>query len=215
MPTATTPRSAGVLLHPTSLPGPFGVGDLGREAYFWVDRLARAKQSWWQVLPLGPTGFGDSPYSCFSAFAGNPLLISPELLVEDGLLHRSDIADVQLPEDRVDYGRVIEQKNRWLARAWDSFKGGAAGGLRHELEAFRAAQASWLDDYSLFTAIKQSLGGADWHRWPDDLRMRSPSALEGARRTLADAVGYQQFIQFLFHRQWQNLKRYAHSRQVR
>src|SRR3954452_13348237 len=131
----TFPRASGLLLHPTSLPGSFGIGDLGDSAYRFVDFLCSSGQKLWQVLPLGPTGFGDSPYSCFSAFAGNPLLISPELLVEDGLLHRSDIADVQLPEDRVDYGRVIEQKNRWLARAWDSFKGGAAGGLRHELEA--------------------------------------------------------------------------------
>jgi len=215
MPTATTPRSAGVLLHPTSLPGPFGIGDLGREAYFWVDRLARAKQSWWQILPLGPTGFGDSPYSCFSAFAGNPLLVSPERLVEDGLLHQSDIQDVRFPEDRVDYGPVIAQKSRWLAQAWDNFKGGAGGGLRHGLETFRAAQASWLEDYSLFMAIKQSVGGADWHKWPDDLRLRSPSALEAARRSLTDAVRYQQFIQFLFHRQWQDLKRYAHSQNVR
>src|SRR5437868_15482921 len=113
MPDSSTNRSAGILLHPTSLPGPYGIGDLGPEAYRWVGQLAQAKQSWWQILPLGPTGFGDSPYSCFSAFAGNPLLISPDRLVEDGLLDRTDVEGVRLPPDSVDFGVVIEHKNRW------------------------------------------------------------------------------------------------------
>src|SRR5205809_4429908 len=112
MPSATpSPRSAGILLHAISLPGPYGIGDLGPEAHAWVDAMVRAKQTWWQVLPLGPTGFGDSPYSCFSAFAGNPLLISPDLLVEDGLLQRSDVRDVHLPVGRVDYVGVIAVEN--------------------------------------------------------------------------------------------------------
>src|SRR5947209_2928457 len=137
MATATTPRSAGVLLHPTSLPGPYGIGDLGPEAHAWVVRLGQAKQTWWQILPLVPTGFGDSPYSGFSAFAGNPLLISPDLLVQDGLLLHSDVRDVRLPVGRVDYGRVIELKNRWLATAWERFNAGFARDLREPLERFR------------------------------------------------------------------------------
>src|SRR5262245_61441130 len=113
------PRTAGILLHPTSLPGPYGIGDLGPTAYAWVDALARAQQSWWQILPLGPTGYGDSPYQCFSAFAGNPYLISPEALAQDGLLRPASWAGVSFPDDHVDYGAVIPFKRALLQRAWE------------------------------------------------------------------------------------------------
>jgi 4-alpha-glucanotransferase len=215
MPASAFRRSSGILLHPVSLPGPFGIGDLGPEAFAWVDRLAGAKQSWWQLLPLTPTGFGDSPYSAFSAFAGNPLLISPEKLVEDGLLSSSDLRVPHLPDDHVSYGVVIDFKYRWLRHAWDRFKHSPYPSLRPELERFLAEQAYWLDDYALFMAIKQSVGGEGWDNWPDELRMRSPSALEAARKNLRDDVGYQQFCQFLFHRQWQAVRRYAHERGVK
>src|SRR5947207_9075760 len=119
-------RAAGVLLHPTSLPGPFGIGDLGPAAYAWIDALAHAKQTWWQILPLGPTGYGDSPYQCFSAFAGNPYLVSPQFLREDGLLDARDLEAVSFPPDRVDYGPVIQFKNRLLRRAWEHFQNGRA-----------------------------------------------------------------------------------------
>src|SRR5262249_34615344 len=131
-----SPRSAGILLHPTSLPGPFGIGDLGPAAHQWIDALARARQTWWQILPLGPTGFGDSPYQCFSAFAGNPNLVSPELLVRDGLLKDTDLMGSHFPADRVDYGPVIQFKNHILHRAWDTFRGKSSGPLRSAFEDF-------------------------------------------------------------------------------
>jgi 4-alpha-glucanotransferase len=207
-------RSAGILLHPTSLPGPYGIGDLGGSAYRWVDRLAQAKQTWWQMLPLNPTGLGDSPYSSFSAFAGNPLLVSPDALAEWGLVRRENLGALQLPEGRVDYGAVIERKTALLKTAWDNFRSGAVAWLRQEFEAF-AAEQSWLDDFALFMAIKESRGGQPWQLWPEGLRHRLAEALERARRELADAVAQHQFRQFLFFRQWRALKGYAHERGVR
>ncbi len=213
--TSPSPRSAGILLHAVSLPGPYGIGDFGPEAHAWVDTLVRAKQTWWQVLPLGPTGFGDSPYSCYSAIAGNPLLISPDSLIEDKLLEKADVSDIQMNPDCVDYSPVVELKSRWLALAWERFKSGTAREFRDDLEHFRIANSSWLDDYALFMAIKQAHGGSSWHDWPDAIRLRSPAALQDARLELADAIGYQQFVQFLFDRQWQSLKRYANGKGVK
>ncbi len=211
----SSPRSAGILLHPTSLPGPYGIGDLGRPAYDWVDALVRARQSWWQVLPLGPTGYGDSPYQCFSAFAGNPLLVSPDRLVEDGLLGRNDLEGVHFPAGHVDYGPVIEFKNRILNRAWENFRGGAAPALRAAFADFCRHAAGWLDDYALFRAIKDAHGGKSWSDWPPELVVRKPDALAAARRELAGAVGLHQFRQFLFFRQWRALKECANRRGVR
>src|SRR5438309_465469 len=141
-------RSAGVLLHPTSLPCPYGVGDLGPSAYGWVDALAHARLRWWQILPLGPTGFGDSPYQAFSAFAGNPLLVSPQFLRDDGLLDPRDLDAASFPAARVDFGPVILFKNHLLGRAWQNFQAGRAQNLLVPFEAFAADQKSWLDDYA-------------------------------------------------------------------
>ena len=163
------PRSAGVLLHPTSLPGPYGLGDLGESAYQWVDALVRAMQAWWQILPLGPTGYGDSPYQCFSAFAGNPYLVSPDELVKDGLLKPGDFAGAAFPRERVDFGPMIKFKVKLLARAWENFQAGAAPSLRAEFESFCAERAGWLDDYALFMALKDVHGGESWHKWEMDL----------------------------------------------
>jgi 4-alpha-glucanotransferase len=209
------PRSAGILLHPTSLPGPYGLGDLGSTAYRWVDALARARQKWWQILPLGPTGFGDSPYQSFSTFAGNPNLLSPELLLQDGLLQRSDLEGVYFPADRVDYGAAIQYKNRILTRAWQRFQSGAAPALRPQLEEFSGQNAHWLDDFALFMALKAFQDGAGWQQWPRDLVERDPGAVHRARHELADAVGRHQLGQFLFFRQWKALKRHANDRGIR
>lgn len=209
------PRSSGLLLHPTSLPGPFGVGDLGPAASAFVDALARARQGWWQLLPLGPTGYGDSPYQCFSAFAGNPILISPERLVEDGLLAPADLPASPRPEGRVEFEQVIPAKERLLQRAFERFQAGAAPTLRHELEAFGRAEAAWLDDYALFMALKAAHGGVAWTGWDPALVSRQPSALAAARARLAPAVELHRFAQFLFFRQWKALQAHARTRGVR
>lgn len=214
----TTARSSGVLLHPTSLPGRHGIGDLGPEAYRWVDFLAGSRQTLWQVLPLGPTGYGDSPYQCFSAFAGNPLLVSPDLLLEDGLLTADDLADPPgFPAERVDYGPVIEYKSRLWAKAFEAFqRGGAArAGLREAFDAFCATNAAWLEDYALFMALKDAHGGRVWSAWERALARRESAALARARRKLADSIAAHQFRQFLFFRQWQPLKAYANERGIR
>jgi 4-alpha-glucanotransferase len=208
-------RSAGILLHPTSLPGPYGIGDLGPAAHAWVDALVRARQSWWQVLPLGPTGYGDSPYQCFSAFAGNPYLLSPEVLQADGLLKREEVTAGSFPGGQVDYGPVIRFKVRLLTRAWENFNAGAATALRAPYEQFCREAAPWLDDFALFMAIKDAQGGRSWLEWPAELILRKAAALNRARRELADAVGQHKFRQFLFFRQWSALKNHANSQGIR
>lgn len=209
------PRTAGVLLHPTSLPGPFGVGDLGPAARWWVDALARAGQVWWQVLPLNPTGAGNSPYQAFSAFAGNPLLISPDDLFADGLVARADLAPPGLPTRHVDYGRAAYFKSGLIARAWETFRAGAVPVLRSAFEEFRTTQATWLNDFSLFMAIKDERPEGSWTDWREELVSRQPAALDRARNALADAIGRHQFGQFLFFRQLAALRSYATNRGIR
>lgn len=214
-PAEVSPRSAGVLLHPSSLPSPFGIGDLGPSAYSWIDALAHAKQKWWQILPLGPTGFGDSPYQCFSAFAGNPYLVSPQFVREDGLLDAMDLATVSFPPDRVDYGPVIHFKNQLLSRAWEHFQKGRGAGLRPQFDRFCAEESAWLDDFALFMALKDAHQGRTWQDWPTPLKLRNPDAIRKAKTDLAKSVGLHQFRQFLFFRQWQNVKNYANQRGIR
>lgn len=208
-------RSSGIILHPTSLPGPDGIGDLGPEAFLWVDFLAETGCRLWQVLPLGPTGFGDSPYQCFSAFAGNPYLISPALLFNEGLLKRSDLTDrPKFSSDQVDFGEVIQWKLKLLDRAYDHFKASPDEQLSKELYRFRKAQAFWLDDFALFMAIKESFGGGSWETWPDELRMRKRDSLAGFSEQEATRIERHLFRQFLFFRQWQALKAYADRKDV-
>jgi 4-alpha-glucanotransferase len=204
-----------VLLHPTSLPGPYGIGDLGPAAYRWVDALAAARQQWWQILPLAPTGYADSPYQCLSTFGGNVYLISPDELIREGLLRAEDVAGQVFPESRVDFDRVIPFKVSLLTTAWENFKRGGAPGLRSELEQFCLAEAGWLDDFGLFMALKEAHGGASWLTWEPELKERQPAALARARAALADAVEQQRFRQFLFFRQWRAVKAYAHAHGVK
>src|ERR1044072_5492186 len=155
------PRSSGILLHPTSLPGRFGIGDLGDAAYRFVDFLVASNQSLWQILPLGPTGFGDSPYQCFSSFANNPLLVGPERLVADGWLIEDDLRNVpRFPADHVDYGPVIEYKSSLLKKAFENFKRTTHTDRRADFLAFTQRAESWLEDYALFRALKDQHGGA-------------------------------------------------------
>jgi 4-alpha-glucanotransferase len=208
-------RSAGLILHPTSLPGPYGIGDLGPAALAWVDALARAKQQWWQILPLGPTAYGDSPYQSFSAFGGNPYLVSPDALHEDGLIDAGDLQGVSFPAERVEFGPVIGFKIRVLARAWENFRRGRAAHLRSRFEEFIGKQQHWLQDYALFMALKDAHAGRGWQAWPRELRLREPAALTKAQNDLADSIGMCQFRQFLFFRQWHRLRQHARERGVR
>jgi 4-alpha-glucanotransferase len=208
-------RASGVLLHPTSLPGAYGVGDIGAQAQSWIDFLARAGCGLWQVLPLGPTGYGDSPYQCFSAFAGNPYLISLESLLKDGLLQPEDLQDPPFfGEDQIDFGAMIPWKLGVLDRAYQKFDGKALTDLRAELNAFRKNHANWLEDYALFMALKEAHGGAPWHSWEEPLRQRQPDALIDAHQNLVEAIERQIFMQFLFFRQWTSLRQYAHSKGI-
>lgn len=210
----TFARSAGILLHPSSLPGPFGVGDLGPEAFRWVETLAAAKQRWWQVLPLGPTGYGNSPYQSFSAFAGNVNLLSPELLVRDGLLPDGFFAGQSFPGGRVDYDRVGAAKGAMVREAWGRFRA-AAPHLRAAFDDYREKEKHWLADFALFTAVRDALGGAALHNWPADLRRRKPAAVAAVAKELAGEVAVHSFGQFLFDRQWAGLRAFARAKGVR
>jgi 4-alpha-glucanotransferase len=208
-------RASGLLLHVTSLPSPFGIGDVGPIALKWIDRLHEAGQSWWQALPLGPTGYGNSPYQPLSSFVGNELLISPDWLVEDGLLRASDCVPPSFPETAVDYAKVIPFKRRLLERAWMNFSAGARPALKAVFEQFCHDQAHWLEDYALFRALKTRHNGAYYLEWPAELIQRQPAALAGARRDLASLIDQVRFAQFLLFRQGERLKKHARSRSLR
>ena len=208
-------RSGGILLHPTSLPGPYGIGDLGPQAYKFVDWLASTGCKLWQVLPLGPTGYGDSPYQCFSAFAGNPYLISFDGLIEDGLLTQDDFASMpDFNASRVDYGTLIPWKLDLLLKAFSRFQS-ASGALHNEFDRFCADNASWLDDYALFMSIKEANGGGAWNEWSEDLRKRKRAAMDKARKEYAESVLRYSFYQFVFFRQWNKLRAYANERGIK
>jgi len=203
-------RAAGILLHPTSLPGQYGIGDIGPHARAWIDYLASTGCSLWQVLPLGPTGYGDSPYQSFSAFAGNPYLISLEVLLNDGLLIKADLQDMpDYPSDQVDFGNLIPWKLAVLDRAYRRFQKLDDPEMRQEIMHFRAQNAHWLDDFALFMAIKEAQGGISWSEWPRPLRLRDTHTLQQARREYQDAIDRQVFRQFIFFRQWLALRQHA------
>jgi len=208
-------RTSGILLHPTSLPGPYGIGDLGPGAYRFVDFLTAAGQGLWQMLPLGPTGYGDSPYQCLSAFAGNPLLISPELLFEDGWLDAADLDPPVTVPDQVEFGPVREWKSALLVLAHRRFLERASPDDNAALAAFRRDQAHWLDGYALFAALKASQDLRPWTEWPAGLSRRDPQALAEWSQAQAEAIQLQHFEQFVFARQWQRLRAYAGARGVR
>lgn len=209
------PRSSGILLHPTSLPGRFGIGDLGAQAYRFVDFLVETQQQLWQILPLGPTGHGNSPYMCYSAMAGNPLLINLERLVAQDLLTDEALgAIIGLPANRVDYEQVIPVKLKLLETAALRFKEQGSADLQSEFSEFCQAQNSWLDDYALFMALKDAHGGASWHTWAPEIAKRDPDALGQKRLELSQSIYLHKFMQFEFCRQWFDLKAYANERGV-
>ncbi|MBK9008541.1 MAG: 4-alpha-glucanotransferase [Anaerolineae bacterium] len=205
-------RAGGILIHPTSFPSPYGIGDLGPQAYRFVDWLASSQCKLWQILPLGPTGYGDSPYQCFSAFAGNPYLISPDVLIQDGLLTQDDLRDVPaFPASRADFGLLIPWKLTLLLKAFSRFPA-ATKDLRDGFDYYCAQNASWLNDYALFMALKDSHGGKAWNTWEKPLRMREQSALDKARKELSNDIHRHSFYQYLFSRQWENLRKYANEK---
>ena len=213
MNTATLPRSSGILLHPTSLPGPFGIGDFGPAAERWIDTLAAARQHWWQILPLGPTGYGNSPYQLYSAFAGSVALLSPDRLVADGWIDASAIHHVPFGDRVADFDRAAEFKTHLIEACWSQF---ARSGSRHsEFEAFCQREQHWLDDYALFMAIRRETNGTALADWPRELRIRERATIERTAERLRRELDIVRFGQFLFDQQWTALREYARSKYVR
>ncbi len=202
-------RKAGIFLHPTSLPSPYGIGDLGNEAYAWVDLLSHYKQAIWQICPLGPVGYGYSPYNCHSTFAGNDLLISPDKLKEDGLLTADECAGYpDLPATQVAYEKVVAAKNALFRTAFSRFS------PAEEYETFCNTEKYWLDDYVLFMAAKKQQKGKTWYTWDPSLMLRDTDALKKLANEEQREIQYQKFLQFCFARQWQALRRYAGEKSV-
>lgn len=212
----TFPRASGILLHPTSLPSRFGIGDLGSEAYEFIDWLVDAGQTYWQVLPLGQTGYGDSPYQCFSAFAGNVFLISPEKLVEEGFLYKEDIKSVPaFRAGKVDFGKVIEYKTALLQKAFLNFKKTDDKNIAEAFHKFCDENALWLEDYALFRAIKFSQKQVSWQEWEEGLKLRHMEEIGKARIELDEQIFEQKFFQFAFFTQWNELKKYANKNGIK
>ena len=209
------PRAAGILLHPTSLPSRGGIGDFGPAAYGFVDFLAGARQGVWQVLPLGPLGYGNSPYSSTSAFAGNPLLISLERLCDHGWIERFKIDQLPPQDGLVEYEHVFFQKMPLLFEAARNFINSGTGEAMRGFESFRADNSWWLDDFVLFDALRARYKLQPWNLWPEPLARRDPAALEKARQELGDDICIRSALQFAFYRQWQALRRYCMDRAIR
>src|SRR5438477_11589172 len=208
-------RASGLLLHVTSLPSPYGIGDVGPTAIAWINQLCDAVQNWWQALPLGPTGYGNSPYQSLSSFAGNGLLISPDWLIQDGLLRPSDCMAPSFSPSTVDYNTVIPFKHRLLEKAWTNFVTAWSAELRVAFEQFCHEQAHWLEDYALFRALKIRYNGAYYLEWPTELVQRVPKALAQARRDLTNQVDQVCFAQFRLFRQGARLEKHARAKGVR
>lgn len=204
-------RSCGILMHITSLPSPYGIGTLGREAFRFVDFLKVAKQKYWQILPLNPTGYGNSPYQSFSAFAGNPYLIDLDLLCEEGLLNEDEFRFIDWGNDpeKVDFGKIYENRSEVLRKACSRFE------RNDEFSEFCAENAFWLNDYALFMSLKTSFGGKPWYQWQTGLKMRNEQAVDGAKPLLTDEIEYHKTVQFLFYRQWRCLKEYTNANGIK
>ncbi|MDY6845996.1 MAG: 4-alpha-glucanotransferase, partial [Chloroflexota bacterium] len=209
-------RASGILLHPTSLPGPDGIGDLGPEAYRWIDFLDRTGTQFWQVLPLGPTGYGDSPYQCFSAFAGNPYLISATRLLDQNFLTKSDLADrPDFPLEKVDYGTVIKWKIKILKQSFEHFRDKKLKKHQEAFTSFKESQKDWLDPFAIFMAIKADYGNVSWRDWPKAFRERDQETLKTFVREHKEDIEFQNYLQFIFNEQWQSLRMYAKEKGIR
>lgn len=206
-------RGAGILLPISSLPSPYGIGTLGKEAYHFVDQLKQAGQKYWQVLPVGPTSFGDSPYQSFSTFAGNPYFIDLEMLVEEGLLEPEDVSYVKWGElcYDVDYEKIYQNRYRLLKKAFYR----CSKTERERVKAFCEQEREWMEDYALFMACKDYFGGVEWLKWEEDIRRRTPEALAHYRGMLGEKMEFWQFVQYKFDCQWIRLKKYASDNGVK
>ncbi|MEI6080517.1 MAG: 4-alpha-glucanotransferase [bacterium] len=210
-------RSSGILLHPTSLPGKFGIGSLGKEAFEFIDILVTTRQKLWQILPLGPTGYGDSPYQSFSTFAGNPLVIDLEKLVEDGLLSTNEL-DTQehFGDKKVDFGKVISFKYPLYRKAFKNFKASCCEAEKLAFDVFCKEQNDlWLDDYSLYASLKDHFKGKQWNEWDEDIKLREAHALNKYREQLTEEREFYKFLQYEFFKQWGAVKKYANSHKIK
>jgi 4-alpha-glucanotransferase len=208
-------RSSGLLLHITSLPGKYGIGTMGKEAFAFVDFLEKAGQKIWQILPLGHTGYGDSPYQCFSAFAGNPLLIDLDLLVKNGFLANPDLPkDKNFNDDNVDFGRVFTYKYPILRKAFKRFKENQNQKVKEDYRQFVEESRIWLDDYAFFMALKDHFGGKSWSQWNNDIKTRQDDAMASYRYELDNEIKFYYFVQYAFYTQWQALKKYANQKGI-
>jgi 4-alpha-glucanotransferase len=208
-------RAGGILLHITSLPGKEGIGTFGEEAFRFVDKLTEAGQKLWQILPLGPTGYGNSPYQCYSAFAGNPLLIDLEELVKEGILTTTTLKRIpNFNKQQVDFNRVGDWKYPLLKKAFEVFKSGKAGELSIEFTRFSEEHGWWLNDYALFMACKSNFDNIIWNQWENGIKFREPDSLENYKSNLFEEIEFNRFLQFLFFKQWFQLKQYANSKNI-
>ena len=206
-------RSSGILMHITSLPSPYGIGTFGKEAYEFVDFLVKAGQKYWQILPIGPTGAGDSPYQSFSTFAGNPYFIDFDLLAEEGLLQKEDYEKVDFGDniEKVDYEKIFNNKMPILRIAFENSK----GKYGDEIKEFRQENKEWLEDYALYMAVKSKFELKSWQEWDEDIKLRDKNALERYKEELKEEVDYWVFLQYLFFKQWADLKRYANTNGIK
>jgi 4-alpha-glucanotransferase len=207
-------RASGILLHITSLPSPFGIGDLGPWAYRFADFLGEGKQSFWQILPVNPTSLvrGNSPYGSLSAFAGNPILISPQSLADEGFLSERDMRDSPSSSDRVDYQTVMRYKEKIFQIAYRNFKKKRQG--KFEFDCFCSEHSHWLEDYALFIALRDHQGGLAWSRWPSDIRDRNTQRMDGLKKRFRERMEIESFLQYLFFKQWASLKRYCNTKGI-
>ncbi len=208
-------RSSGILLHPTSLPGKYGIGSLGKSAFGFVDFLHKAGQKLWQVLPMGHTGYGDSPYQCFSVFAGNPIIIDIDLLFKDGFLKRRDFLEMPtFSEEKVNYGKVIYFKEKMLKLAFQRFDE-KKNYNTVDYQVFVNNNQEWLKEYAIFIALKDRFGGKPWWEWPEEFKLRQPDVLEKFIASSKNEISYHQFVQYHFYKQWSELKRYANKKNIK
>ncbi|AYD40789.1 4-alpha-glucanotransferase [Clostridium fermenticellae] len=206
-------RSSGILMHITSLPNPYGIGTFGKEAYEFVDFLAKAGQSYWQILPIGPTGYGDSPYQSFSTFAGNPYFIDLDLLREQELLKKEDYENVDFGNspERVDYKKIFNNKLPILRIAFKNSK----KKYKNEIEEFKAENKAWLEDYALYMAVKSNFALKSWQEWDEDIKLRNKKALNYYKQALKEEIEYWIFLQYIFFYQWTKLKKYANDNGIK